>query len=56
MVLRSSVLATAKLFILDFSALVNSEGFLDAQSNGLGLIDFINGFHFPIACDFNSPN
>ena len=56
MVLRSSVLAMAKLFMLDFSALVNNDAFLDAQSNGLGLVDFIDWLYFPATCNFNSPN
>ena len=56
MVLRSSVLAMAKLFILDFSALVNKDGFLDAQSNGLGFVDFIDWPYFPVTCNFNSPD
>ena len=56
MFLRSSVLAMAKLFMLDLSALVNSVGFLDAQSNGLCLVDFIDWLYFPVTCNFNSPN
>jgi hypothetical protein len=49
-------LATAKLFMDALSALVNSDGFLDAQSNGLGFVDFMNGFYLSITCNFNSPN
>lgn len=56
MFFRSSVLAMAKLFMLDLSDLVNSDGFLDAQSNGLGLVDFIDWLYFPATCNFNSPD
>ena len=56
MFLRSSVLAMAKLFMLDFSALVNNDAFLDAQSNGLGLVDFIDWPYFSVTCNFNSPD
>jgi hypothetical protein len=47
----SSVLATAKNLKDAFSVLVNSVDGLDFQSNGLGFVDFMYLFQFPLGGD-----